>query len=144
MTRRSTKTLYRLIEAGQRAHMLLLRPLIDRGLAAGDDAVLFVLGEGNGATEEQLSTRTGLHNGALTPRIDRLVERDLVCRRAVGPALVPGLGLTDRGERVRAALEIAWAGLEESLVDGLDPRDAKHLERALKRFVNQLRAAQEP
>jgi hypothetical protein len=46
----ASSTLYRLIEAGQLAHQALLVPLVERGLEAGDDAVLFILAERHGAT----------------------------------------------------------------------------------------------
>ena len=63
----ATSTLYRLIEAGQLAHKALLVPLVERGLQAGDDAVLFVLGARNGATprENQLIVETQGRRGAV-------------------------------------------------------------------------------
>lgn len=136
---RPSATLYRLIEAGQRAHRALISPLVDRGLEAGDDAVLFVLGETNGATEDILVTRIGLENGALNGRLDRLISRELVCRRAVGPDLVPGVALTERGERVRAALAGSWEALDVALLGTFDRKERRRLDRALRRVLTLLR-----
>jgi DNA-binding MarR family transcriptional regulator len=136
---RPRATLYRLIEAGQRAHRALVAPLLDRGLEPGDDAVLFLIGETNGTTGELLAQETGLADGLLEARIDRLVARELVCRRAIGPELVPGLALTERGERVRQALAGTWNALDEALLGELDRKERKRLDRALKHLLRLLR-----
>ena len=101
-------TLYRLIEAGQLAHKALLVPLLDRGLEAGDDAVIFVLHAQLGAGEERLAHELGIEPDLLHPRINRLIERDIIVRQAVGPDLVPGLSLTERGERIGEVLAANW------------------------------------
>lgn len=135
----SRVTLYRLIMAGRRAHQSVLAPLHERGLEPGDDAILFVLEDGAATTEAALSDMTGLRNGALTPRLERMCGRDLLVRKAVGPALEPGYALTERGQRIRDALDEAWTQLEETLVDGLNPRQRRHLGKALKRFTQTVR-----
>src|SRR5262249_39090201 len=84
-------TLYRLIEAGQLAGRALQAPLLDRSLEAGDDAVVFLLHAQLGANEEQLAEALGMSRQALEPRLARLIERDMVARRAIGPELAPGL-----------------------------------------------------
>ena len=76
---------------------------------------------------------------ALEPRLNRLVERDLVVRQATGPELVPGLALTDRGERIREVLAGAWSELEEALLGELGEKDRKKLKKQLGRFVELLR-----
>lgn len=136
---KARSTLYRLIEAGQLAHRALLVPLHDRGLEAGDDAVIFVLHTGLGSTEEALAEALELAPEALAPRLERLVERDVVARRAIGPDLIPGVALTERGERIREILAANWEQLEEALFADLRPRRRKSLARALKRFVDLLR-----
>jgi len=132
-------TLYRLIEAGQLAHQALLVPLLDRGLEAGDDAVLFVLHTELGADEARLAAAIGVSLEVLQPRLDRLIERDIVMRQAIGPELAPGLALTERGERIREILAANWAQLEEALFLDLSDRKRKTLNKALKRFVELLR-----
>ena len=132
-------TLYRLIEAGQLAHKALLVPLLDRGLEAGDDAVIFVLHAELGASETALAEQLGLEPEALQPRLDRLIERDIVARQAIGPDLVPGLALTERGARIREVLAANWEQLEEALFADLDQKRRKGLSKALKRFVELLR-----
>src|SRR5690606_37118543 len=94
----SRSALYRLIEAGQLAHQAVLVPLVEKGLEPGDDAILFVLGR-SGTTEEELSRQLGLSGEALVGRLARLAGRDLITRQAVGPELVPGYALTERGAR---------------------------------------------
>src|SRR6218665_609895 len=87
--------LYRLIEAGQLTHKALMVPLLERGLEPGDDAVLFVLHDKLGASEEELAHDIGISFEALEPRLNRLIERDLIARRATRPGLVPGPALTE-------------------------------------------------
>ncbi len=135
----ASSTLYRLIEAGQLAHQALLVPLVERGLQPGDDAVLFVLAARHGATEEMLAAELGIPSEAMPTRIARLVERDLVARRAIGPELSPGLMLTDRGERIRTLLADNWAELENALFGELKKRKRKALAETLERFVDLLR-----
>jgi DNA-binding MarR family transcriptional regulator len=139
MSRPSPRSaLYRLIEAGQLAHQALLVPVLEKGLEPGDDAVLFVLGR-SGTTETQLATELSLPSDALSLRLARLIERDLVSRQAVGPQLEPGVALTDRGMRIRNALADHWAQLEEALLGELKPRHRKRFATALGRFVDLLR-----
>jgi DNA-binding MarR family transcriptional regulator len=134
-----SSTLYRLIEAGQLAHKELLVPLVERGLEAGDDAVLFVLAARRGTTEVVLAGELGLGLEAIQARIDRLIERDLVARRAIGPELAPGLALTERGERIRVLLADNWNELENALFGELKKKKRKWFGETLGRFVDLLR-----
>jgi DNA-binding MarR family transcriptional regulator len=134
----SRSTLYRLIEAGQLAHKALLLPLMERGLEPGDDAVLFELGR-SGTTEAELAAELGLSEVALTTRLSRLLDRELVARQAVGPELAPGIALTERGVRIRNGLVDHWTQLEEALMGELKPKQRKKLGDRLKRFVELLR-----
>jgi DNA-binding MarR family transcriptional regulator len=136
---RSTSTLYRLIEAGQLTHKVLLTPLRERGLEPGDDAVLFVLHDRLGAPEEEIAAAIGIPFEALEPRLNRLIDRDLVTRQATGAELLPGLALTERGERIREVLEGAWTELEEALLGELSDKQRKKLRKQLGRFVELLR-----
>lgn len=134
----SRSALYRLIEAGQLAHKALLVPVIEKGLEPGDDAVLFVLGR-SGATETALADELDLPPDLLIARLERLAERDLVIRQAVGPELEPGFALTERGLRIRNGLADHWALLEEALMGELKPKHRKRFAAALGRFVELLR-----
>jgi DNA-binding MarR family transcriptional regulator len=131
-------TLYRLIEAGQLAHKALLVPLLERGLEPGDDAVLFVLGRA-GTSEAELGAELGLEGEALERRVQRLCERELVARQAVGPELQPGLALTERGERIKDILAGNWQELENALLGEMKKKQRKRLGDTLKRFVDLLR-----
>lgn len=133
----SRSMLYRLIEAGQLAHKALLVPLRERGLEPGDDAVLFELGR-SGMTEAALAEELGLAPEMLGTRLDRLIERGLIVRQAVGSELLPGVALTDRGVRIRNGLAEHWAQLEEALLGELRPKQRKKLGERLKRFVDLL------
>nr|WP_314258547.1 hypothetical protein [uncultured Devosia sp.] len=134
----SRSTLYRLIEAGQLAHKALLQPLLERGLEPGDDAILFELGRA-GTTEMELAAELGLSEVALTTRLSRLLDRELVTRQAVGPELAPGVALTERGVRIRNSLADHWTQLEDALMGELKPKQRKKLGDRLKRFVDLLR-----
>ncbi|MCW5722542.1 MAG: hypothetical protein KIS86_15500 [Devosia sp.] len=139
MSRPSSRSaLYRLIEAGQLAHKALLVPLLEKGLEPGDDAILFVLGRA-GTTEADLAEEIGLPAEALASRLARLGERDLITRQAVGPELIPGVALTERGLRIRNGLVEHWAQLEEALLGELKNKQRKKLSTTLKRFTDLLR-----
>lgn len=127
--------LYRLIQAGQLAHQALLVPLRERGLEPGDDAVLFALGDTDGASEEDMAETLGLPHDALAPRLARLVARDLVAQRRIEDVPVPGYELTERGVRMRALLAEHWAELEGALFGELKAKHRKGFARTLKRFV---------
>lgn len=132
-----SSVLYRLIAAGQLAHKALLVPLKERGLEPGDDAILFELGR-SGTTEQDLANELGLPLDMLGPRLTRLFERDLIDRRAVGPELVPGVALTERGIRIRNSLADHWAQLEEALLGELKPKHRKRFGQILRRFTDLL------
>lgn len=133
--------LYRLIEAGQLTRKALLAPLLDRGLEPGDDAVLFALHAQPGCAEADLAEALGVPAEALAGRLARLVERDLVVRRATDDDAAPGFGLSERGERIRALLAASWTELEKALLGELTPRRRRVLGKSLKRFVELLRLA---
>jgi DNA-binding MarR family transcriptional regulator len=130
-------TLYRLIEAGQLAHQRLLVPLVERGLEPGDDAVLFVLGGDADTTQSELAELTGLDGDALTRRLDRMAERDLLTREVAGADAV--LKLTDRGQRIRTILSDNWQELENALLGELTEKKQRGLGKTLRRFVELLR-----
>lgn len=133
----SNSALYQLIAAGQLAHKALLVPLKERGLEQGDDAILFELGR-SGTTEQALADELGLPLDMLNPRLTRLMERDLIDRRAVGPELLPGVALTERGIRIRNSLADHWAQLEEALMGELKPKKRKKFGQILRRFTDLL------
>lgn len=134
----ASSALYRLIEAGQLARRAVLQPLLDKGLEPGDDAVLFVLGRA-GTSEVDLAEELGLPWDLLEPRLQRLIERGLVGRQAVGPELTPGVALTERGTRIRDSLADHWAQIEDALLGELKPKRRRKLTAALGRFVDLLR-----
>jgi DNA-binding MarR family transcriptional regulator len=131
--------LYRLIEAGQLTRKALLVPLLERGLEPGDDAVLFVLHDQLGATEAELAAKLDQTGEAFDNRIARLIGRDLLARKAIGPELAAGLALTERGERLREVLAGNWAELEAALLGELPKKQRKALRKTLGRFIELLR-----
>jgi len=136
---KARSTLYRLIEAGQLARRALLVPLLDRGLEPGDDAIIFALRSRLGATEADLAEELELAPEALEPRLARLAGRDVITRQAIGPDLVSGLALTERGERICEVLSANWEQLEAALFDELDEKKRKKIDKVLRRFVELLR-----
>ena len=136
---KARSTLYRLIEPGQLARRALLVPLLDRGLEPGDDAIIFALRSRLGATEADLAEELELAPEALEPRLARLAGRDVITRQAIGPDLVSGLALTERGERICEVLSANWEQLEAALFDELDEKKRKKIDKVLRRFVELLR-----
>ncbi|MDP1729608.1 MAG: MarR family winged helix-turn-helix transcriptional regulator, partial [Devosia sp.] len=115
-------------------------PLVARGLEPGDDAVLFVLHSQLGATEAALADELGIGDETtLAARIERMIERDLVARKTIGPELAPGLALTERGERIREVLTANWEQLEDALFGELSKKQRKRLRQTLGRFADLLR-----
>lgn len=131
-------TLYRLIEAGHLARHAMLAPLKDLGLEAGDDAILFGLLDPEGATETDLCELTGLDSASLEIRLSRLGMKGVLDRLAVGPHLLPGARLTERGAEIADLLMANWEQLDDALTGELDSKTTKQLRRVLKRFVKLL------
>mgnify|MGYP000568952074 CR=1 FL=1 len=131
--------LYRLIEAGQLARRALLAPLHERGLEAGDDAVLFLVHEQPGVAADDAAEALGLDPMSLGRRMDRLVEHGLAVRRDLGDNRMPGLLLTPRGLAACEAIEDHWRSIEGLLVDGLRRKKRKALRRTLGEFANRMR-----
>jgi hypothetical protein len=132
MTKPARTTLLALIEAGQHAQRALLRPLIERGLEPGDDAVLMLLGR-TGATEADLEDGTGTRLEELRPRIERLMTRELIVRTSAGFAL------TERGARLHDRLAAVWAETELALTGKLKKKRRKELAKLLIGFADYLR-----
>lgn len=132
MTKSSRATLLALIEAGQQAHRVLLRPLLERGLEPGDDAVLMLL-DGSGTSEADLEAGTGMAIEALRFRLDRLMLREMLVRTAAGYAL------TERGARLRQVLDALWAETGLALTGRLKKAQRKELARLLVAFADYLR-----
>lgn len=135
---RNRSTLYRLIEAGQLAHRALLAPLHERGLAAGDDALLMVLAGSRPRTEADIAARAGVTPETLRPHLDRLIERELVQRRAIGPELAPGLALTKRGVRVEKLLDEHFREVDRAIAAGLKDSQRRTLNKRLAQIAGRL------
>lgn len=135
----SNSTLYLLIETGQLAHRTLSLPLLERGLEPGDDALLFVIADRKGAMDAELAKQMGISTEVLQPRLERLVERDMLVRQAVGPDLQPGVALTERGERMRSFLLENWNNLEDALFGELKKKKRKGMKKMLRRLSDLLR-----
>lgn len=134
--------LYRLIDAGQLARRALLTPLSDRGLEPGDDAVIFALHVKLGATMPALSETLETSPELLFPIIARLEARDIVRQQPVGPELIHGWALTERGERLQQWLAGHWVQLEDALFGDLSERQRRLLTKSLKRFTLLMRTGE--
>lgn len=132
-------TLYRLIEAGHLARQRLIVPLRENGLHPGDDALLFSLTDPKGVSEKKLRTLTGLDATALSIRLARLEQMQILERLAVGPHLTNGARLTVHGHAVSARLQAHWNQLEEALIGELHKTEHQTFSKNLKRFVKLLR-----
>jgi DNA-binding MarR family transcriptional regulator len=140
ITKRDRSPLYRLIAAGQLAHRAMLAPALDRGLAAGDETLLYLLATMQSPTAAELAGLTGLSAEALKARLGGLIDRELVVLRATGPDMLPNLRLTARGARLEALLADRWIDLEGALLGELGPRQRKTLGKRLARIINLLEA----
>lgn len=133
--------LLRLIEVGQRARQVLARPLIERGLLPGDEAILLALKARLGASERSLAETLETHPSDIALRVERLRLSGYVLRNPLGEPALAGLSLTEAGERLVTLIEHYWASVEEALVAPLSERDRKRFNRVLKQFGQQLRGA---
>ena len=113
MTKPARTTLLALIEAGQNAQRVLLRPLIERGLEPGDDAVLMLLGRRARHRSRPRGRNRASRSSNLRPRLERLITREMIVRTAAG------LALTERGARLRDRLDEVWAETELALTGKL-------------------------
>lgn len=116
----------------------MLVPLQNAGLEAGDDAILFGLTDPEGASEDELRALTGLDAAALDMRLARLGLMGVIDRPAVGPLLLPGARLTERGREIAVTLTAQWRQLDDALIGELKPKSKKKLRKILKRFVRLL------
>ena len=126
-------TLLRLVEAGQLARVALLVPLVERGLEPGDEVVLAALAERPALPRSALADVTGAEDEALAARVARLAARDLL---ATDDEQVT---LTERGQRLHAALASAWAEMERDLLAGLDHKRLKSLDKSLRALLGTLK-----
>ena len=131
-------TLYQLIEAGQMARTVLLRPLQEYGLHPGDDAIILALKNKKMVPDHILCDLMGLTPRSLQPRIDRLQALSFVQRVAHGAQFVPATQLTKPGRVVRKKLIAHWRELEDALMDDLSHKEKKKLRQSMHHFCDLL------
>ncbi|MEQ1900508.1 MAG: MarR family winged helix-turn-helix transcriptional regulator [Devosia sp.] len=136
---RDRSPLYRLIAAGQLVHRALLEPALSRGLAPGDDALLYLLAA-RPLSETDLMSETGLDAARLGPHLGQLVALGHVERRAIGAHLLPHYALTKKGKRLAQELEGHWDEIERALLGDLKPRQRRIFGRRLLRLASLLGA----
>ncbi|MFI0463255.1 MarR family winged helix-turn-helix transcriptional regulator [Saccharopolyspora sp. 5N102] len=125
--------LLRWAEHGQRAIRDALRPL---GLSYGDFDVLNTLrrrDDPDGTNPRDLARSSLVTSGAMTARLDRLVEAGLVAR-ATDPSdrRAVLVRLTDRGERLATEALEAVLAADEELLAPLDDAQREQLAALLK------------
>lgn len=139
MPKNPTKTAtYHLIEAGQLARTALVRPLLELGLEAGDDALLFALQRDTALSDTELGAVTGLNPPHLLPRLERLIRLDLITRADTVETVQAGSRLTEKGAALRDKLMKNWRELDEALLGELKPKHQKRIKKILERFVGLL------
>lgn len=131
-------TLYHLIEAGQLARLVLLRPLITYGLNPGDDAIILAMKKHKKTSDNQICHMTGLTPDTLQPRLDRLIALGMIVRKTLGTELAPGSQMTKKGRIARKQIIAHWHKLEEALMHELSPLNKKQLRETMKRFADLL------
>lgn len=139
MPKNPTKTAtYQMIEAGQLARAALVRPLVELGLEAGDDALIFALERETTLADTELAAITGLPPAQLLPRLDRLIRLDLITRADAVETGPSGSRLTEKGADLRDKLMRNWQELDKALLGELKPKHQKRIKKILGRFVGLL------
>ena len=109
------------------------------GLGEGDFDVLATLRRAGAPYERtpgDLCANTLVTSGAMTKRVDRLAAAGLVTRRvSERDARERVIALTPHGMDVIDAAFTDHMANERRLLDALDPADAEHLERLLRRWL---------
>ncbi len=131
-------TLYKLINAGHLARQTMLVPLIELGLSAGDDAILFALIDPKGASTKDIGQITGLGSLALKARLDRLEKFGLLKQDKQKNAEVQNICLSKKGFEVCDILIANWQQLDDVLIGELNPKKRKNLKKTLRRFIKLL------
>lgn len=124
-------TLYELINAGHLARQTMLVPLAELSLNAGDDAILFALGE-KITSIKAITQITGLEGKALTSHLLRLEKLGLIEKKS------GNISLTKKGNEICDILTANWEQLDEALIGELDEKSQEMLRNILKRFVKLL------
>jgi DNA-binding MarR family transcriptional regulator len=126
-----------------RAHASLMRELstdlaMKTRLPLGDFDVLAQLARAGGELRmTELATKTFSSRSAMTRRVDRLVEDELV-RRTISESDGRGvvIELTEAGmTRLTGAMPVHLAGVAKLFIDRLDDEELEILERALEKVI---------
>ena len=128
----------------------MVRPLLEavfaeHGLESWEFDVLATLRRAGRLSPGQLLTSMMISSGAMTNRIDRLVERGFVSRvRSTDDGRQVLVDLTVKGRKVVDAALVDHAANEARLVSSLTPAARARLEAALRNLTHAVAAASEP
>jgi len=112
------------------------------GLHPGQESLLKALAEDDGISMSDLAARLGVQPPTVTKMISRLAAQDYVERRqSSGDGRQAHVFLTDRGQRVIAAIDKLWKRVEKDALSGIDDKERKRLRKILRQVERNLGAA---
>lgn len=112
---------YRIAQVGMRHRNLALRLLSELGIHPGQEFLLNLLWRDDGRTQTELATECGVEAPTISRGVQRLERAGLVTRRPdADDGRVQRVWLTNRGQRLRPEVAVAWERLEARTLDGLD------------------------
>ncbi len=111
-------------------------------LHSGQESLLKTLGDKDGQSMTDLANALGVQPPTVTKMISRLAAQDYVERKASkGDGRQALVFLTERGQRVIAAIDKVWKRVEKDALSGIDDKDRKRLRKLLRQVERNLGAA---
>lgn len=132
-----------LLRDAQRAlSRLLASRIADYGVSIGQWYFLRALWEEDGLTQRELSFRVGMMEPTTVTALNGMEQRGLVARvRNPRDRRKMNIFLTDRGRALQAELMPIEAEINKVATEGVPPRDAEALDRALRQILKNLTTA---
>ena len=131
--------IYLLHRAEQCAADLFHAEMGDRDLTPRQLAVLTAVSEKEGASQTELTSRTGIDRSTLTDLVRRLQRKGLLQRRRKSDdARTNAVTLTDKGQRVLRAAQPVGKRVDERVLDALPNKQRQQFIDALASIVDAL------
>ncbi|MFC4624387.1 MarR family winged helix-turn-helix transcriptional regulator [Daeguia caeni] len=135
------QVLYRLQSVARLSRTVLATRLLDKGLYAGQDAVLLQLHAEDGLTPGMLAQRLGVRPPTITKTITRLQAQGFVVKRASETdQRQANIYLTESGHEAIRGIEKSIRKTEKDMLKGLDKKERKAFFKMLGRIESNLLA----
>lgn len=136
-----TQILYRLQSVARLSRTALATRLLDKGLYAGQDAVMLQLFAEDGLTPGILAQRLGVRPPTITKTISRLQAQGFVVKRASETDQRQAhVFLTELGHEAIRGIEKSIRKTEKDMLKGLDKKERKSFLKILGRIEGNLHA----